>query len=349
MASKYALTSSYVRKGIKFVFYGPEGIGKSTLASKLPSPIFIDTEGSTDHMVVCRYPRPRTWEELLDMVDDASQQKLKTIVIDTADWAERLCTESLCRTRNWKGIEDLGYGKGYVYQAEEFGKLLDKMTKISDMGINVGFCAHAQLRKIEAPEEAGAYDHWEMKLAKKIGPMVKEWADLLIFCNYKVMVIHGNNPMEKNHVKGGKRIMYTSHHPVWDAKNRFGLADELPLDYESIRSVFERNDAPEPEAPAEPKPKTKKKKVDDGTVETGPLPDTPFTGPEEGPAIDTPIANLRRMMNEADITDEQLRRVVADKGHFPEETPIEEYPEHFINKWCIAHFELIKKMIKESK
>lgn len=34
----------------KVVIYGPEGIGKSTFASKFPDPVFIDTEGSTKDM-----------------------------------------------------------------------------------------------------------------------------------------------------------------------------------------------------------------------------------------------------------------------------------------------------------
>ena len=34
----------------KVVIYGPEGVGKSTLASDLPSPLFLDAEGGTDHL-----------------------------------------------------------------------------------------------------------------------------------------------------------------------------------------------------------------------------------------------------------------------------------------------------------
>ena len=43
---------------MKVVIYGPEGIGKSTLAAKFPRPLFIDTEGSTRHMDVQRTERP---------------------------------------------------------------------------------------------------------------------------------------------------------------------------------------------------------------------------------------------------------------------------------------------------
>lgn len=53
----------------KVVVYGPEGIGKSTFASKFPDPVFIDTEGSTNSMDVARLPKATSWQNLLDQVD----------------------------------------------------------------------------------------------------------------------------------------------------------------------------------------------------------------------------------------------------------------------------------------
>lgn len=378
--SKYELTISPTAKAVKFVFYGPEGIGKSTLASQLPSPLFIDTEGSTDHMNVVRYPRPQSWDALLGMVEDAGTLKIKTLVIDTADWAERLCTDALCAAKGWKGIEDAGYGKGYVYQAEAFGKLLDKLTEIAEKGINVGFCAHAQLRKIEAPEETGAYDHWEMKLAKKIGPMVKEWADLLIFCNYKIMVIKGANPMEKNKVAGGKRVMYTSHHPIWDAKNRFGLPEELPMSYEAIREVFERKPKEPPEpihipletpapdfAAAEPAP-------DEPPQEPEPadeLPENPFTGEAEGPVFPEPkpekewteadrkvleptqlkdrFPDLAQLMEASGVQYAEVQAAVSNRGYFPGDMPIELYPADFVKGCLVAAWDSVKNLIMDMR
>ena len=369
--SKYQLESSCRKKGVKFVFYGPEGIGKSTLAAKLPGAIFVDTEGSTDHMAVCRYPRPQSWDALLDMVDDAGRIMNKnggTLVIDTADWAERLCTDALCAAKGWKGIEDAGYGKGYVYQAEAFGKLLDKMTEIAEKGINVGFCAHAQLRKIEAPEETGAYDHWEMKLAKKIGPMVKEWADLLVFCNYKVLVVKGTNPMEKNKVSGGRRVMYTSHHPVWDAKNRFGLPDELDLSYEPLRPIFERN-KPASEPDSVPDYASAEPASDEPSQD---VPDFPFTGPETGPALteapkpesawteeekqtvqparlEDKYPELAQLMAAANISYAEIQRAVGQRGYFPGDMPIEMYPDDFVKGCLVADWNGVRNMIAEMR
>lgn len=275
MASKYTLTTQPTAKAVKFAFYGPEGVGKTTLASKLPGAVTIDTEGSTAHMTLCRYPRPKDWAELMDMVDDAGRQKIGTLIIDTLDWADILCTQSLCKEKKWDSIEAAGYGKGYVMLGEKFAELLAKLSELADRGINVGFCAHAQLRKIEKPEETGAYDHWELKCSKKVAPLVKEWADLILFCNYDTIVIHGNNPMEANRITGNKRVMYANHAPTFDAKNRFGLPDKMPLDYEPIKEIFERA-----QAVAQVKAEPKKPEPEDT------LPDVPFTGPETGPALD---------------------------------------------------------------
>ena len=37
------ITSGIIQSPQKIVLYGPEGIGKSTFASQMPDPVFIDT------------------------------------------------------------------------------------------------------------------------------------------------------------------------------------------------------------------------------------------------------------------------------------------------------------------
>jgi hypothetical protein len=93
------------------------------------------------------------------------------------------------------------------------------------------------MRKFEQPDEMGAYDRWEMKLTKKTAPMLKEWADMVLFCNYKTEVITDQNTKSKK-ATGGRRVMYATHHPCWDAKNRFGPPDVLPLIYQSISNII---------------------------------------------------------------------------------------------------------------
>lgn len=239
------ITRGKIQKAKKVVIYGPEGIGKSTFASKFPDPVFIDTEGSTNDMDVARLPRPTSWNMLFDEIDYVKNNPgvCKTLVIDTIDWAELLCVEHICAIHNKKGIEDFGYGNGYVYTKEEFGRFLNRLSDLIEVNVNVVLTAHAQLRKFEQPDEMGAYDRWELKLGKKTqsqtSPLVKEWADMLLFANYKTYSVSVDEKGKKHKAQGGKRVMYTQHHPCWDAKNRFGLPEECEFDYGVIRSIIE--------------------------------------------------------------------------------------------------------------
>lgn len=227
----------------KVVIYGPEGIGKSTLAAQFPDPLFIDTEGSTKEMDVARLDKPTSWEFLLSELEFVrTQRPCKTLVIDTIDWAEQLCIKCVCDRAGKKGIEDFGWGNGWTYEKEEFERFLTALEAIVNAGINVVLTAHAALRKFEQPDEMGSYDRWEMKLGKKttnyIAPLVKEWADLVLFANYKVISVAADKDGKKHKAQGGKRIMYTSHHACWDAKNRYGLPEEIPMDYSAIAHIF---------------------------------------------------------------------------------------------------------------
>ena len=49
----------------KVVIYGPEGIGKSTFASRFPDPVFIDTEGSTKAYGLSQIPKADSWQMIL--------------------------------------------------------------------------------------------------------------------------------------------------------------------------------------------------------------------------------------------------------------------------------------------
>ena len=172
--------------------------------------------------------------ELLEEINYVIQNPgcCKTLTIDTIDWAEQLCTENILEKYGKNGIEDFGYGTGYVYVKEEFGRFLKLLDNVIEAGINVALAAHAQIRKFEQPDELGAYDRYELKLGKKTSsqtaPLVKEWADMVLFANYKTISVAVDKDGKKHKAQGGKRVMYTTHHPCWDAKNRHGLESELP-------------------------------------------------------------------------------------------------------------------------
>ena len=316
---------------LKVACYGPEGIGKSTFAAHFPEPLFIDTEGSTRFLNVKRLPRPASWQELGAMVDEVARTPgvCQTLVIDTIDWAERLCTESVCREGKVKSIEGFGYGKGYVFVKEEFGRLLDKLSALTDKGVTVLLLAHSTIRKFERPDESGAYDRYELKLGGKAGgqvsALVKEWCDMLLFVNYEEMVVEGEN--KKKRAYGGKRIMHTQHHPAWDAKNRFDLPPTMSFEYDGIAFAVE---AYKPIPPAE-------------TPAPSPVEETPDPLAD----ADAMPAELAEFMLKDKVSMVELRQAVEAKGYFPPGTPFSQYPPDFVNQCLVGAWPQVLKVINE--
>ena len=326
------ITSGIIPCAKKIVLYGPEGIGKSTFMSKMPDPVFIDTEGSTKNMDVKRLDAPEKWLDIFEAVKYIQQNPdcCKTLVIDTADWAEILCIKYTCEKGGVNGIEDFGYGKGYTYVQENFGKLLESLNGIIKLGIHVAITAHAKMRKFEQPDEMGAYDRWEMKLSRQVAPMLKEWADMVLFANYKTYVVEDDKTKSKK-AQGGKRVMYCTHNPCWDAKNRYGLPDCVDFDYEAIKAVIE-TDAVNKEKPkkqpkkkeAEPAPAPKEEK--DGGVDA-----------DDANTVQTETVNkLRELMKKDKISSKRLQFAVGSKGAYFTGTPFETYDPDFIEKSLIA-------------
>lgn len=362
---KYTVTSGTIPAPVKVVLYGPEGIGKSTFASHFPDSVFIDTEGGTKRLNVARLPAPTSWQMLMDEVAEVARGNVPcgTLVIDTADWAERLCIETVCARFKVKGIEDFGYGKGYTYAKEEFAHLLDALGEVLAAGKHVVITAHAQISRFEQPDAVGSYDRWTMKTSKQVYPLLREWCDMLLFANYKTVVEKsGAGANAKNKASGGKRVLYTTHNPCWDAKNRFGLPDEVPFEFASIAACITpanptpgqmpapsaspnaaiaapaRTSTAKPTAPA-PAPAERPVMVEDDP----PAPTLQQMAAEAQPKIAAELdalgypAALRDLMAANNVDDPILRHAVFQRGCYPEAMPVAQYaPElvaNIVGKW----------------
>lgn len=361
----------------KIVVYGPEGIGKSTFAARFPEPVFIDTEGSTRDMDVARTPSPTSWSMLMDQVEYIRTHPdiCRTLVVDTIDWAEQMCVEHICAKHQKDGLESFGYGTGYVYVKEEFGHFLNKLSEVINAGINVVLTAHAQMRKFEQPDEMGAYDRWELKLGKKTtsqtSPIVKEWSDLLLFANYKTYSVAVDDKGKKRKAQGGSRVMYTSHHPCWDAKNRYGLPDEMPFDYSGIAGIIEMTHSAAETTASQPAGRKQESSGDrfmdvpDSRDPGGRTSDSSGNGSKQDTASgaqqgeqkslvwesnpDNIPQSLKDLMTGSGVSEWDIQNVVGARGYYPADTPMEKYDPGFIQGVLVGAWQKVYAMIKEMK
>ena len=229
----------------RLLIYGTEGIGKSTTASQAPNPIFVPTEDGLDQIDCASFPLATKLADVESALKSLINEKhdFETVVIDSVDWLERLVWDVLCEQYGVSSIEkvDGGYAKGYTHALTHWRKVLaDLNTLRTQRGMCVILLAHAKVEKFEDPE-ASAYDRYSPRLNKHAAALITEWSDAVLFATrkFRVEADTGNFNRER-HVAhaigrdGGERVLRTVGGPSCVAKNRFNLAAELPLDWNSI-------------------------------------------------------------------------------------------------------------------
>lgn len=233
------------RRPRRILLYGTHGIGKSTFGSCAPDPVFIQTEDGLQDVDASAFPLARNTADIFQAIEELSTQPhdFKTVILDSADWAERLIWKTVCEQGGKDSITDFGFGKGYGSAAAMFSTMLDGLATLGERcGMLVILLAHCQVEKFENPQTE-SYDRYTPKLHKSVNGMLQEWCDEVLFCGYKVLTKTSDEGFNKsrNIAFGGARTIYTTEKPSHMAKNRLSLPDEIPLAFsEYWRLVRER-------------------------------------------------------------------------------------------------------------
>lgn len=225
---------------VRVLLYGPEGIGKSTFASNAPRAIFLGAEEGTSQLDVTRFPQPETWAEAREAVTVLTNEKheFETLVVDTLDWLEPVLWDHMCRRDSQPGkklehIEDYGYGKGYQNALDDWRLLiadLERLRRAKPM--HVVLLAHSWIKSFKNPT-GDDYDRYELKIHPKASGLLKEWCDAVLFANYETFT-HKDERKRIRGVDNGARMVHTQRTAAWDAKNRYALPAEMPLDWGSF-------------------------------------------------------------------------------------------------------------------
>lgn len=229
----------------RIMVYGTEGIGKSTLASRAPKPIFIQTEDGLGEIDCHKFPLARSLDDVRSALTELSveQHDYQTVIMDSLDWLERMIWDALCQNYGVSSIEkvDGGYGKGYVHAMTPWRQVVDQLAQLREQrNMMVILLAHAKVERFEDPEEA-AYDRYSPRLNKHAGALISEWCDAVLFATRKIVTKTENVGFNRTRTKaapvgrdGGERILRCIGGPSCIAKNRYGLPGELALDWDTL-------------------------------------------------------------------------------------------------------------------
>lgn len=209
----------------KLMIYGLSGVGKSTLASKLKNPIFIDMEGGLNYMDVARTPTLTSYASVLKVlgelfnVAEAGKREYDTIVIDSVDWLVRKVVEKAAGIDKNKLDETLnrsngGYGNGkQVLENHIRTYLLPLLVTLNKQGYGICLIAHAD-RKVLMNSDGSDVEQIAPKIDVNTMNTIVEWCDNVFFIKKDI---------------SGERVLVLESDEVALAKNRLGLTGEVKL------------------------------------------------------------------------------------------------------------------------
>lgn len=325
-------------KGLRIVVYGTHGIGKTTLASKLPGALFFDYENGTHGIEVAKATDiPRSFSTLNAAFAELTRDKqgFRNLIIDSADKLEEILDKSSCEGKAYESVFTVNdYGRTVSGFTSNFGQMLDNASKMVDSGMNIMFIAHEQTRKCEPLEGSGAYDHHELKLSKGNTKLLMQWADVVIYTAYKTFAVK-DDETKKVRAGGGKRWCFTVYKNDWEAKHRacIELPDDCSLD--KMAEILPKALADAVDSPvtkAAPKKKEVVATVKEETVE-----------PEKK---DSPsVATFKKLLGQYAVEESRMRTYAASKlndryGMDFKTAPLDEWPEEALN-WLNRGFDKI--------
>ena len=224
------------RKPPRLFLYGTPGIGKSTFAASMPDPIFVQTEEGTDEIDCAKFPLARSFNEVHDQLASlySEPHDYGTVVIDTADWLERMIWDDVAERESKKTIADIGYQNGYKIALKWWDEIIRQLSVLRDRGMIVCVLAHSKTEKVEDPEHP-TYTQYSPKLHKDAYAKLNEWSDAVLFAHRRVSVRKDKNGGGERNlasaIGGDERRMRCVGSPTCIAKNRYGISEDLPLSW----------------------------------------------------------------------------------------------------------------------
>ena len=210
------------------LIYGRAKIGKSTLASQFPDPIFLATEPGLNHLEVFKV-NCNSWEKFLEACAEIAkgQHKFKTVIVDTIDNLVVYCADWVCRENGINHPADMPHGKGWHLVTSNLNRAI---TKLSALPYGLVMIGHSDL--IEVETKTRKYNRFTLSISGKNRGIFINIADLVLFIDSEV----GKDGEEK-------RIIRTKPSMYWEAGDRMGtLPETLPLDYLQLSKYFKKGE-----------------------------------------------------------------------------------------------------------
>ncbi len=232
------LEAKITLKPHRWVVYGGEGAGKSTLASQAPSPLFLCAENGAEALPV-RSHQIKSYQDLTDAIQWLYKEEhdYETIVIDTMDALEKLVCAKVVEDHNSdprnNKVETIGeinqkiFKKGTTLFLEKWSKLTNALDALRNKrNLNIILLAHSNFEgKVIQDPINGSYTKFDLKLDKDVTSHLVEWADCVFFLCKDMYAISSAAESKKGKIRMATddRVIITEDNGRVRAKNRFRM------------------------------------------------------------------------------------------------------------------------------
>src|SRR5262249_6233414 len=173
------------------LLYGGEGRGKTTLASKFKSAVWMLMEhGLTRGLTVYAMDGTNSFEGALSGLRflHGEEHSYRTLVVDTVDAFEPHVLEYVCAQRNWKNIEQPSYVKGWVMADDAWRRFLNALIAVRNKrNMTIVLVCHSTIETINDPR-APSYTSYQPRLHKRARALVMDACDIVGFLSEDLRV-----------------------------------------------------------------------------------------------------------------------------------------------------------------
>ncbi len=210
------------------ILYGAAGVGKSTLASYAPNPIFLDVENGTKKLDVNRISSIKDFDEFIECFKLDEIKQYDTIVIDSIDFLEQMIFEHVCKKHGKKTITDFGYGQGFEIAQKKWASLLKSLKNlVENENKNIIFIAHEQIKRFDNPL-AESFDRYSLRLNQKSSSYIVAQVDAVLFVSKSFTFKELEDKRKIPKVEMGRKI-YTQETASILAKSRYSINSVITI------------------------------------------------------------------------------------------------------------------------
>lgn len=232
----------------RITIYGKPGIGKSTLASHFPDPLFLLTEDN-ELPGIKALPIALSFNELWSNIKSLlalDELPFKTIVVDSISKLDHLLIQYILEkekpNKHGEKVTNIaaacgGYGAGYLAAQSLHRAFKDLMDKFKEKGIGVVYISHLAHSSVKPPDNEDYTTYTIVMNHDKSREIYIDDVDAVLFCRLRTFTTETESG--RNLVKNSdERIILSGISDSHVSKNRYAMPVQMPMSFEEIKKYI---------------------------------------------------------------------------------------------------------------